>query len=687
MVLYTHTHTIHLENRKATTKNEINIKELYESTKVNEQNKDITMFSKNKENAITLIALVITIIVLLILAGVSIAMLTGTNGILTQAQKAKLSTELSSYKEQLELYKTEKFSENRGFLESTLTVGKESLTYNTQPEGETGNIKTVIPSIKDEYIDKVEIIKGSLLINTQDKNEIEIAKSLGIAANPYDIVNGELVSSNGNLLLMDETGSLTIPNNVTKIGQGAFANLGGLKTIIIPGTVKEIGEDAFAYNPTLETVIIQEGVEKIDARAFQQCTVLKNVQLPESLTDLQEQVFYADVKLEKIKIPSKIKAIYGFTFSACGLKEVKLPSQLETIGQEAFGGTKLSEITLPETVEKIDSTAFARNKNLNNIILEGKNNNFVYENGMLMTKNKDKILFISDSYLKNITTFTIPSGITSFIINLSGYENITKLVIPKETISVRSEYLPKSISDIEVDEDNPRLAVSKEKKILYTKDNKKIVSCFSKEETIDLKDEKNEMGITGLAYASFYQAINAKHITLPDSLTAIADFTFNNCTNVQEIRIGKNVSNIGNLFKYLNYSGNIIIDEANPYYTVENKILYNKNKTTLYSVLYEINGEFIVPDGVEKIGDRALHAQWLVSKIKIPSSVKYLGDCFNYCTSLTSIDIPSNVESIGWSCFNECSNLSTINIYKKENSIEGAPWKAPKGMKIVNWKK
>ena len=51
-------------------------------------------------------------------------------------------------------------AENREFLESTLTVGKESLKYNTQPEGETGNIKTVIPNIKDEYIDKVEIIKG-----------------------------------------------------------------------------------------------------------------------------------------------------------------------------------------------------------------------------------------------------------------------------------------------------------------------------------------------------------------------------------------------------------------------------------------------------------------------------------------------------------------------------------------------
>ena len=48
---------------------------------------------KRKEKGITLIALVITIIVLLILAGVSIAMLTGENGILTQAQNAKNRTE------------------------------------------------------------------------------------------------------------------------------------------------------------------------------------------------------------------------------------------------------------------------------------------------------------------------------------------------------------------------------------------------------------------------------------------------------------------------------------------------------------------------------------------------------------------------------------------------------------------
>ena len=41
---------------------------------------------------------ILNIIVLLILAGVSIATLTGDSGILTQSKKSKISTELSSYK-------------------------------------------------------------------------------------------------------------------------------------------------------------------------------------------------------------------------------------------------------------------------------------------------------------------------------------------------------------------------------------------------------------------------------------------------------------------------------------------------------------------------------------------------------------------------------------------------------------
>ena len=50
----------------------------------------------------------ITVIVLLILAGVTIAMLTGNNGILSQTTDAKIITNLSKVDESIKLYKSNK---------------------------------------------------------------------------------------------------------------------------------------------------------------------------------------------------------------------------------------------------------------------------------------------------------------------------------------------------------------------------------------------------------------------------------------------------------------------------------------------------------------------------------------------------------------------------------------------------
>ena len=71
--------------------------------------KKINKRLKNKENGITLIALVITIIVLLILASVSIAMLTGNNGILTQAKLAKENTQAAKEDEENKLANTNEY--------------------------------------------------------------------------------------------------------------------------------------------------------------------------------------------------------------------------------------------------------------------------------------------------------------------------------------------------------------------------------------------------------------------------------------------------------------------------------------------------------------------------------------------------------------------------------------------------
>lgn len=78
----------------------------------------------SKENkrckGITLIALVVTIVVLLILAGVSISMLTGNNGIITQAQNAKKETEEAEEKEKIQLAVLDAISKNDDLTEENL---------------------------------------------------------------------------------------------------------------------------------------------------------------------------------------------------------------------------------------------------------------------------------------------------------------------------------------------------------------------------------------------------------------------------------------------------------------------------------------------------------------------------------------------------------------------------------------
>ena len=98
--------------------------------------------SFKEKKGITLIALVITIIVLLILAGVSIAMLTGQNGILAQAQNAKTTTANKSAEEKVKLAVMAARADD-----GTLTVGKlrtELANYGGTVEGNTFPVTAIV---------------------------------------------------------------------------------------------------------------------------------------------------------------------------------------------------------------------------------------------------------------------------------------------------------------------------------------------------------------------------------------------------------------------------------------------------------------------------------------------------------------------------------------------------------------
>ena len=118
---------------------------------------------------ITLIALVVTIIVLLILAGVSIAMLTGNNGILTQGKRAKEEQAHAAVKEGIMLlyneYKTKQEVNASKVQEETKVASTElvKIAANSGAEGATENLGT----FKD-FIQSKNIINSDGIINVRN---------------------------------------------------------------------------------------------------------------------------------------------------------------------------------------------------------------------------------------------------------------------------------------------------------------------------------------------------------------------------------------------------------------------------------------------------------------------------------------------------------------------------------------
>jgi len=584
--------------------------------------------------------------------------------------------------EEYDLYLVQRLSEDRSFEEGALYAGKNALIYDSVQE--EGNIYTVLKNSSKKYVDRFEVIKGELYYFALNEQEGKWAEEIGIKVSPYQIdENGVLLSSNTNVGLMDEaTGSIIIPQAVTKIGEGAFANIEGLKTIVIPGTVKEIGGNAFRANKTIEKVIIQEGVEIIGGSAFQECGQLKEIELPESIIRIDYAAFYICTNLKEIEIPSKITRIERLAFSICrNLSKVTFRGDKVTaIDHEAFFGTSFSELHITKNINSINATAFNENTNLKDITIDG--NNFYYEEGMLMPKDRKSVIFLSQSYYKEKTELKIPEGVVNFETSIANLGNLKKLIITKDvTAATPSRHLPSSIETIEVQDGNTKYAVDDNDKCLYTKTSPKtLVFCYSKKATIELKSNYEKIGDF-----AFNGAPYATKIILNKEVKSIGNQIFSNAHKVTEFEIKDEVNYIDPGFCLTKYGIKVTIDN-NKNYIVENNILYSADKSKLITVISKIQGEFIVDSKVKEIVGSAFYSQREMTGINLNSIEKINNNAFYDCRGLRSIEIPKSIKEIGEYAFSNMINLKEVIIHKEKDSIKGCPWGSTIGDRLeVKW--
>ena len=359
-------------------------------------------------NGITLIALVITIIVLLILAGVTIATLTGDNGILTQAGNAKEATQKAEAQEEVNLALANlKIEENQRDIsqdEKKKILFEELKQFYPEQEPES------IVSVEGE---KIFIKHRGYEFNESIEFDAEVWDKTAAPENCF-IWGSDTEGEEGYNIIIGYTEELEsytkvrIPSRCKRIvcwddsgeneanGRAFFSNV---QKVEIPNTVVELGEYAFgnAYGVTvnLKEIVIPDSVTIIGDYAFENCTNLSSITIPNTIASVGYYAFYNTAWYDKqtdgllyigkvlyeykgkmpentnIQIKEGTTSITDSAFENCtNLSSITIPEGVTSIGDDAFAYcTNLSSITIPSSVKSIGERAFWNSTSLNSIII------------------------------------------------------------------------------------------------------------------------------------------------------------------------------------------------------------------------------------------------------------------------------------------------------------------------------
>lgn len=190
--------------------------------------------------------------------------------------------------------------------------------------------------------------------------------------------------------------SVKLPKNLETIGNGAFSYCSVLQQVNIPDSVKEIGAGAFSCCTSLSSLNLGSGVEKLGSGILAGCSTLQSVKvdkknksftadngnlydrdmtclyqyaigktadsyrLPDFVKKIDKYAFWGCRNLNTVELNSNITAIPGYAFSNCtSLENIRIPYSVKSIDAKAFEDCiNLKEVSLPASVTRIHDTAF-----------------------------------------------------------------------------------------------------------------------------------------------------------------------------------------------------------------------------------------------------------------------------------------------------------------------------------------
>ena len=414
--------------------------------------------------------------------------------------------------------------------------------------------------------------------------------------------------------------SVIMNDNVTTVGNYAFAFCSNLKNVSLNQTLTTIGEHAFFSCPLLESVVIPDNVIVIGYNAFAQCSWLTSVH-----------------------IGNKVTTIGKGAFARCGrLSSVVMFNSVTSIGENAFYGCSgLTSVTIPNSVASIGDGAF---------------------NGC-----------------SNLTTFTNfattpqpldPDGISVF----GGVPLACTLYVPAESVEAyQAADVWKDFGNILPIEDTPESCITASGTCGAEGDNltwtltcdsvltisgmgaiKKFNSTSRApwyEYRESIKFAVIEEGITSIGNLAFRDCSVLKNVTIPNSVISIGYDAFGYCSNLTSVIIPNSITSIGSYA--FSRSGLTSVTLSNNLTTIETDVFMDCSNLT----------SVIIPNSITSIRGSAFQGCSGMTSVTFGNGITSIGDlAFCDCNALTNITIPNSVTSIGVAPFSGCDNLTSINV-------------------------
>ena len=395
--------------------------------------------------------------------------------------------------------------------------GCDSLIYNEYDNGlylgNADNPYLVLVKAKDTSITSCGI---------NSKTKIILSNAFNGCENIETLIIGDGITSLDNLPITSALKSLAIPNGVTEIKENRFKDCINLSSITIPASVTSIGKDAFSNCDNLANVYISdltawcniefanEFANPLDnvANLYLDDTLVKDLVIPDDVTSVSSYAFSGCYSLTNVTIPDNVTAIGDYVFNECSsLTSVTIPDSVTTIGNYAFSDcSSLASVTIPDSVTTIGYNAFSGCSSLTSVVIP------------------DGVTSIGSyafSDCSSLTSVTIPDSVTT--IGWSAFSGCS---------SLESTYISDIAAWCNISFDNNFANP------LYCADNLYLNGSL-------VKDLVIPNDVTTIRRYAFNNYDTLTSVTISDSVTIIGASAFQYCSSLTSVVIPDNVTAIG----------------------------------------------------------------------------------------------------------------------------------------------